>query len=191
MKLPNKKIIRLSLVVGILIVVISSSFYLAEVVEQSNFAQSLIGEYGHFGLLLISIGFGLNPFVPIPPATFIPIFLAGGLSMFDLICVLAIGTLIADIIGFYLGRYSQTYIETTYPKTYTWMKSLHTSHERLFPFFIFLFAAFFPFPNEVFLLPAGVLGVKLRTLILPLILGAFVHQAIAAYGVGVIFQFFF
>jgi membrane protein DedA with SNARE-associated domain len=164
---------------------------LARLVEQSEIAHQLVQSFGYAGVLIIAIIAGLNALVPIPAATFVPVFLAGDLTMPLIIATLAAGTVIADIASYFLGRFGRDTVSERYPRTCARFRDLHEKHTRWLPYAVFAFAAFVPFPNEAFLVPFGVLGVSLWRFIVPVILGAIVYQTLAAYGVENIFRYFF
>jgi hypothetical protein len=67
--------------------------------------------------------------------------------------------------------------------------SLYQAHERWLPYFVFGFAALVPLPDEVYLVPLGLLGVRLTLFIIPLVLGTIFYQTMAAYGVDNIFRY--
>jgi membrane protein DedA with SNARE-associated domain len=187
----SKKVIHILLLACLLGAVLLASFFAAQAVEQSTVAQGLVASFGYLGVLFIAIIAGLNAIIPIPAATFVPIFIAGGLVMPFIIAMLALGTIIADLVGYYLGRYGSTYVTMHYPRTYAKIKQLHETHSVWLPWFVLIYASFVPFPNEAYLIPFGILGIPLRIWILPVIIGAIIYQTLSAYGVENIFRFFF
>lgn len=189
--LNARKVIHASILLTAFVAALVTSFYIAKAVEDSDVAQQMVAEVGYLGVLIIAVIAGVNALVPVPAATFIPIFTAGGLSLHITVATLVAGTIIADLIGFYLGRFGSTFVVEHYPKTYARFAKLHEDNSRWLPVFVFLYAAFVPFPNEAYLIPFGVIGIPLKRFIIPLILGASVYQALAAYGVQNIFQYFF
>ncbi len=185
-----RKIMHFALIAGVLVGALILSFHIAGLVENNDTAQSLVARFGYIGVVIIAVFGGLNALIPVPPATFVPIFLAGGLTLPLIITALAIGTIIADLIGFYLGRFGSTFVTTHYPRTYERFRALHETDSKWLPMFVFLYASLIPFPNEAYLIPFGILGVPLRRFIIPMMIGAFVHQTIAALGVETLLSFF-
>lgn len=183
-----KKVFHMALVGLVLVVVLVGALFAAEAVEQNDLAQELVQRFGYSGVALLAVIAGLNALVPIPAATFVPVFLAGGLILPLIAAALTIGTIIADLIGFYLGRFGSRFVTIHYPQTYERFKNLHEHNSRWLPVFVLLYATFVPFPNEAYLIPFGILGVPLKRFILPMMLGAAIHQTALAYGVGNIFQ---
>lgn len=186
-----RKIFHFCIIACILTGVLIGSFFIAQAIEQNIVAQEIVASFGYFGALFIAIIAGLNALIPIPAATFVPIFLAGGLLMPAIIAMLVLGTVIADLVSYYLGRYGSTFVTAHYPRTYEKIKRLHETHSAWLPWFVLLYASLVPFPNEAYLIPFGILGVPLRLWILPVIAGATIYQVFAAYGIDNMFRFFF
>lgn len=186
-----KKLLHFTLVVSVFAAAFIATLHAASWVEGSATARSVIEGSSYFGVLIVAIISGLNPFIPVPAATFVPVFIAGGLSMYLIVATLVAGTLIADLVGFYLGRFGSSFVTKHYPATYEHIKNLHEHHTKWLPFFVFFYAAFVPFPNEAYLIPLGIIGVHLRRFIVPIILGTIVHQTLAAYGAENVFRYFF
>lgn len=178
---------------GLVVLVVSAFIavlYAATYILDSSAAQALVQQYGYLGVVVIAFIGGLNFIIPIPAPTFTPIFIAGGLSLPWIIFWLVVGTAIADLLAFYFGRAGRLYVTDAYPKTYEKLRELRTKNIRYIPWFVLGYASFVPFPNEAFLIPLGLLGVRLRTFILPLLVGSAIHQTLIALGVSNIFTIF-
>ncbi len=186
-----RKLIHALLFLCIFITLTIASFYAARAIEQSDVARELVATFGYLGVLIVAIIAGLNALIPIPAATFVPIFIAGGLSMPIIIATLVAGTVMADLVSFYLGRFSSDYVTKNYPSTYAHIVHMYENHSRWLPVFVFAYAAFVPFPTEAYLLPFGILGIPVRRFIVPVILGNIVYQTLAVYGVQNVFLYFF
>ena len=169
---------------------LTASFFLSQYVANSDASQLLIQQYGYLGILAVSFIAGLNLFIPIPAATFVPVFTAGGISLFEIIVLLVIGTMAANLLSYYLGRYGGKITHTHYPELQKKLVSLYTKRKKWLVYFVFLFTALMPLPDEVFLIPLGVIGVKLKQFIIPLTLGTICYQTLAAFGVHNIFKYF-
>ena len=184
-------------VLQVALILILTAVILLAIIEATSFVhtdsgvQSLIAQYGYVGILVMAIIAGMNIFVPIPAATFTPIFAAAGLWMPLIVLMLIIGTTIADIAGYTIGRLGKEFTSEHYPRTYARIFSLNERNHALLLPFIFIYSAFVPFPNEAFLIPLALVGVRLRTFILPLILGTTVNQILFAYGIQNIFEALF
>lgn len=175
----------------VLIAVLVCVFYFAQRLEENAQAVAFIEQFGYTGVLIIAIITGLSAFLPVPAATFVPIFTAAGLLLPLITLMLIIGTTIADVIGYLIGRVSKGIVEDEYPETYKRFLKIKSEHHRLLLPFIFLYAAFVPLPNEAFLIPVALMGVPLRTFIIPLVLGTIVNQTALAYGAQGIFSALF
>jgi uncharacterized membrane protein YdjX (TVP38/TMEM64 family) len=186
-----KKITPLLLLFVVLLVVIVGALFTANYVEDSATAQLFVLKLWYFGVVVIAIVAGLNVILPIPAFTLTPIFSAAGLGMTGIILALAVGTFIADILGFLFGNWSREHIYRHYPKVIRFLEKIYINKPRLIVPVIFLYAAFVPFPNEVLIIPLALLKVHLRLLLIPLFLGSLVHQAIYAYGMQGIFSWLF
>lgn len=185
----HRKVFNLLFFIGLICAALFASFLLAEYIATDHSSRELIQEYGYFGILLVSFVAGLNLFVPIPAATFVPVFTAAGISLFEIIVLLVIGTMAANLLSFYLGRYGGSLAKNNYPEIQKKLVSLYTRRKKWVPHFVFAFSALVPLPDEVFLIPLGIVGVKLRHIIVPLILGTTIYQSLAAFGVDNLFRY--
>jgi membrane protein YqaA with SNARE-associated domain len=149
-----------------------------------------VAGFGYIGVTFIAIVAGLNTFVPLPAATFTPIFTASGLSIPLIIFFLALGTLIADFIGFMLGHVGRDLIMVKYPKIFAFVTNIQENHQKLITPVVILYASFVPFPNEAILIPLALAGTKFKSLVIPLIIGNIIHQAVIIYGVQSILELF-
>ncbi len=188
----NKR--RKALNILVFLLVLSGSVYasllLAEYVSTDHGSQKLIQDFGYLGILVISFVAGLNALVPIPAATFVPVFTAGGISLPTIILLLTIGTMAANLVSFLIGIYGGNITETHYPHIQKKLLKFYEGKERWLPYFVLGFAALIPFPDEVYLIPLGILGIKLRQFIIPLTIGTLIYQSLATYGVDNIFKYF-
>lgn len=185
-----KNITRVLVIVFLCAAIVFSTVETATFVSSNNGAQALVSKFGYIGILVISILAGVNIFVPVPAATFTPIFIAAGLSMPHIILLLIVGTTIADIAGYTVGRLSKDFASERYPKTYNRIFYMRQQHHKLLLPLVFAYAAFIPFPNEAFLIPLALVGVRLRTFIIPLVLGTAINQILLVYGIQNIFSIF-
>jgi membrane protein DedA with SNARE-associated domain len=187
----RKKVFNLILFLGLISAALFGSFLLADFITSDYSSREIIQGYGYFGILLVSFVAGLNLFVPIPAATFVPVFTAGGISLPEVIIFLIIGTMAANLLSYYLGRFGGDITRSHYPKLQKKLVVLYSNNRKWLPYFVFGFAAFIPLPDEVYLIPLGIVGVKLKQFIIPLILGTATYQTLAALGVDNLFRYFF
>ena len=187
-KSVTNKIIHFLSVLFIVVVIFSASIYLTEYVTNDIDAQLFIQQFGYIGVLLISFITGLSLISPVPAATFTPIFTAGGIPLFVTIGLAVIGTMCANFISYYIGRLGHDFTATHYPKIQKKIINLYTCRKELLPYLVFAFTAFVPIPDEIYLIPLGIIGVRIREFIIPLFLGTIFFQTMTALGSQNIFQ---
>src|SRR3989344_4666596 len=178
----RKKVFNIILFLGLISAALFASFILADYIANNHSSRELIQDYGYFGILLVSFVAGLNMFVPIPAATFVPVFTAGGISLPEIIFFLIIGTMAANLLSYYLGQFGGKITKSHYPNLQKKLVTLYSSKRKWLPYFVFGFAAF---------IPLGIMGVRVTQFIIPLSIGTTVYQGLAAFGVDNLFRFFF
>jgi len=179
----NKKI-KLVLSLFFIIAIFIGVLFVANSLADNSALIETIADLGYLGVVFTAIVAGLNTFVPLPAATFTPLFVASGLSIPFIILALSLGTLIADFIGFLLGNVSRNLVLDKYPKLFNFITNLQEKHQTLIIPAVVLYAALVPFPNEVLLLPLALAGIKFRSIIIPLIIGNIIHQTLIVYGIS-------
>jgi membrane protein YqaA with SNARE-associated domain len=185
------RILEISGIILIISIALVGAFFLTQYVQDNETAQRLVEQFGYLGILIISIVIGLNLFLPIPAATFAPIFVSAGLPLPGIILMLVLGAMTADAIGYLIGVGGRRITEHTHPAFQAKLQSFATRHHQLVLPFVFLFSAFSPFPNEVILIPLAIMGIRFRVLFLPLLLGTILYESILAYGLTGAFHYFF
>jgi len=168
-------------------VVLLLTFYLTVLVTHSPVTQTILATIGYPGVFLLALITGLNPFMPVPAATFTTIFLAAHLTLPCIIVALTLGTVTADSLGYLFGHASKSYVKRSHPRIYRWFKNLYTKHHPYVLPVVCFYTAFIPLPNEIFLLPLAVLGMPFRTLLIPIIIGDTINQTLLAFGIQNIF----
>lgn len=186
-----KKYLRLVAVIMAFLAITIGAFFLAETITENETIRDFVQSLGILGVILVGLVGGLNAFVPIPPATFAPLFLEAGMSTFMIIGGFIIGTTIADSIGFMIGWLGSSYTSTHHPELTERLQSFMKKHERLIPYIIFGFFMLAPVPNETILIPLAIMGYRYKKLIVPLIIGNTVHQSLMVYGYSSMFAWLF
>lgn len=186
----TKKIIHSLIIIIAIIGIFSLSLYFTQYVADDEGAQMLVQQFGYIGVLLVSFITGLSFISPVPAATFSPIFTAGGIPLFITITLAVIGTMCANFVSYFVGRLGHNFTNTHYPKIQQKILSLYANKKELLPYFVFGFAALIPIPDEVYLIPLGIIGVKIRDFIIPLFLGTIFFQTVTAFGFQNIFGLF-
>lgn len=182
------KIFHFLILISVIVAIFSISLFLTHHVTNDSGAQLLVQQFGYFGVLLISFIAGLNLIVPVPAATFVPVFTAGGIPLPIIILLLVIGTMSANLLSYFIGKLGHSFTSTHYPKIQKRIFKNYAERKNLLPYFVFAFAAFIPLPDEVYLIPLGIIGVKIREFIIPLVLGTITFQTLTALGVQNIFS---
>lgn len=172
-----------ALIVALLLVSLN-----AQTIAKDDALIKVVSEFSYFGVFITAVIAGLNTFVPLPAATFTPLFLAAGLSMPFIITTLVAGTLLADFVGYTLGHVSRELLQNRHPKLFNFFTQLRNEHTNFIVPTTFIYAALLPLPNEFILVPLALAGTNFRKLLLPLIIGNIVHQTLLAYGITNIFQ---
>ena len=185
---------RILEVLGIILLITAAlvgSFFLADYVQSNGTARQLVEHFGYLGIFLVALLIGLNLFLPVPAATFTPIFVSAGLPIPGIIVTLVLGALVADTIGYLIGLGGRHITRHTSPALQKKMQSFAERHHTLLLPFVFLYSAFSPFPNEVIIIPLAIMGIRFRVLFLPLLLGTILYEGLLAYGATSAFQYFF
>ena len=175
-----------SLLIATLVAIFIGAIYLSQWLSTSDQAVQLIKSAGYPGLVFLGLVGGLNFLVPIPPATFSALYTAAGLSTIGIVLALAVGTLLADLLGFWFGTKARPLLADKYPKIVSCTEKVADSNKLYILAFVASYAAFVPFPNEAILIPLALVGVHLRLVVPALLVGNILHQAILIYGVDVL-----
>jgi hypothetical protein len=186
--LPAKRIGALVLVAFVLLGVTLIAFALARYILLHPDLQAHIASIGYVGVGIIAAITSLNVIIPIPAVTFTPVFTAAGLALPQIVVALALGTLAADFISHRLGRWGSGAITAAYPRLVTRLTQLYEKKRSWLLPVVFLYASFVPIPNEALVVPLAILGIKWRFLLVPLLIGNVINQAIYAVGIQTIFD---
>lgn len=170
---------------------IAFAFYAATIVSANGAAREFVGQFGVLGILIVAFISGLNIVVPIHAATFTPIFIEAGFQISTIILVFVVGTTLADLVGYAIGAWGKQAAEVKHPRIHKKLTAFNERHGKLMFPAIFLYSAFVPFPNEVILIPLGLIGFRLRTLIIPLVLGTFLNHTLYTFGFINVFEALF
>lgn len=182
------KKIRYTLLAILAVIIFLSVFSVARFVSSDAQAQAIVQEFGYFGVLIISFIAGLNAIVPVPAATFVPIFTSAGLLTPLIIATMVVGTMLADLLAWYVGVFSRRAAVANYPRLQEFALKLKGKKQWYIVTFLFLYATIAPLPNEIILVPLALAGVKLRVLFIPLLIGTIIYNTGMALGVQSIFQ---
>ena len=187
----HRKTIRLTILSVLAVIMLLGVIILARFVTQNDNAQLLVQDFGYIGVIVISFVAGLNAIVPIPAGSFVPVFTAAGLDLQFVILMLIIGTTIADLAAWYVGVLGRKITLHNYPKLAKFTNWIQQKNIWAVMLFVFVYASVAPIPNEVILIPLALVGIKLRYLIVPLIMGTILYQTAFAFGAQSLFDWWF
>lgn len=173
------------------LLVMSLSLLFADRLTNNDVARETVQSFGYVGVFVVSFIANLNVFVPVPPGTFTPIFISAGLSFWLIMIVMSVGTVLADLVGYFIGHLSKEYVVKKYPRTHKFFIHLSEEHEHWVLPAVFIYAAMAPFPNEAVVIPLGMIGYPLKPLILPITLGTLLYHIAFSYGITNIFSLLF
>lgn len=175
----------------ILAIVIAGAFYLANLAENSSTIRDIISTYGYFGVFFLALVSGFNLFVPIPAIAFMPLYMVSGLHFLSTILIITLGMVVADSIAYVLGRFGHSVFKKLTDKENKILSKIgdwRARHRFLPLILIFLFAALIPLPNELLLVPIGILGYRFLPILPVLASGNLVFNLIYSSGILHIFE---
>ncbi len=155
-----------------------------DVIQQlSEWMESLVLQYGYFGIFFISLVGALSIFFPIPYT--VVIFTLGGLQnngvyVFDPVWIATaagLGSALGEFSGYLIGFGGRKVISERYKRR---MELLVKVFNRYGPIVIFLFALT-PFPDDLLFIPLGVMHYSILRAFIPALVGKFCMNLIVAY----------
>lgn len=185
--MPKRKLIFQGIA---LVIFIAAAFYLAHQASQSEAVRELVASYGYFGIYFVALLSGFNIVVPIPVASFTPLFLESGLSFLPTVFIIALGMTTADALGFHLARTGKKLLSDSYgEKLFDKFANLPPKYYRYPLAGLFIFAAAVPLPNELLLVPmAFFFRYSLKELVPVVLAGNLIFNILFAKGLLNIFE---
>lgn len=186
-RLKRKTVFQLLALLAVFVL----AFSLASVAKEEESLRLIVADYGYWGVFFLSLVSGFNLIVPIPAIAFMPLFLVSGLKFFSTILVITLGMVIADSVAYALGKLGHRVASQTVSKESGWLKKLEEwkMRYRQSPLVIvFLYASFVPLPNELILIPLGLLGYKFLPILFFLAGGNLVFNILYSSGLLKIFE---
>jgi len=184
LKEKRKPIIKLA---GILII-LAAIYFLFIVAQKDGAVRDALFNLGYPGVFFIALVSGFNLLIPIPAVSFVPIFIEAGLNIWLLILFIVLGTSIADGIAYSIGRVGRelagSWIREKLVKQLDRLKEKYYSGPLIALFF---FAALAPLPNEIILIPLGLMGYKFRYVFIPYLAGNAIFNILIAFGITSVF----
>ena len=186
-----KKIFEFTLLLAAITTLVTVSFHLANFVGAHDGAREIVARFGYAGVFIVSFISGISVILPVPPAAFVPIFSAAGLTTTLIIAALTVGTIVTDFVGYTIGLWSKGFIASHYPKIHDFLVSLNVKHHALLFPTIVAYTSISPFPNEALVIPLAVIGIPFSHFLLPLTIGTVCYHALTVYGIQNLFAYFF
>jgi len=128
---------------------------------------------------------------PVPIVAFTPIFVELGLNTVLVVVAIVIGLTMGDLVTYAFGVLGRRLSGGKENKVLVRLEAYSKKYKTLPLWILFFWASFIPIPNEVLLLPLGLLGYRLVHILPPLILGNIVLNTLVASGVVGIFSALF
>lgn len=161
MKLLFSKKVRFVILVAVIVVLAWWLFTL----EFEGKTRQFVTNYGYVGFFALSFIGGINVIFPLPHLIFIPPLLKVGLSPLVLGVIAALGTTLADSLGYLLGKIGGEAFAQELRGFQRWAKSVFQRYPRFMPIALFVWSATIPFPNEILVIPAGISGYGLKRIL--------------------------
>ena len=168
-----------------MVIVITGAYWLARLAHSSEAVRMTVASYGYVGVFIVSFISGLNLVVPLPAVAFLPVFTEAGLNYFWVAAVMSAGMTIADAVGYGFGALGR--------KAYRAARGDGVALRRIAMFqrrhkngpllALFLYSSIAPLPNELMVIPMGVLGYRLSRIMPVVFVGNIIFNAIYAAGI--------
>lgn len=189
--MDNKKILKIIIQCVSLFLIIGFALYFGHLARENESIQNIIGSYGYIGIFVVSVISGFNFIVPIPAASFLPLFLESGLNYWTTIAIMSAGMTLADSFAYFLGNLGTKMVSTPFAKKLeNKIKIIHEKYNWAPLIILFLFAAVAPLPNEVLLIPFAFLNYRFVYLIPIIFSGNVVFNFLFSKGIINIFYIF-
>jgi membrane protein DedA with SNARE-associated domain len=153
----RQRLIQRIAFVVFLIAFIAFAIWLATI-EFEGALGDFVSRWGYPGYFIAASIAGINIFVPTTHLIFTAPLLNAGLNPWLLVVCGAFGATLADGVGYFLGSSGRTTFSEPLTRIARSLTNTVTKWPRLAPAILFLWAAFMPLPNEILVIPAGVLG---------------------------------
>ena len=136
----------------------------------------LVNDYGYYGAFLASLIGNLTVIIPTPYA-FVITALGSSLNPFILGIVCGLGATIGEISAYYIGRAGRVALNDEQKKRVNIVNKLLDKYGA----WILIIFAVTPLPDDVLLLPMGVMKYDVKTILVNLLIGKTILALILAY----------
>lgn len=182
--MPNtiNKVIKFIIALVVFLLILAVAFWFGHLADRNDFIREIIQKYGLIGVFFISFLSGFNLTLPVPAISFLPAFLAVGQNIWVLIFIITLGMTLGDFLGYIIGRYGREVAPALTFKTRNKLEKLQEKYYYLPLVFMFFYAGFVPAPNEIIVIPLGLMGYKTRHIMPVIFAGNIVFNISAAFG---------
>jgi membrane protein YqaA with SNARE-associated domain len=154
---PRRRFLRRAGFVAFVLVFVAFAVWLATL-EFEGALGEFVTRYGYAGYFIAACIAGINIFVPTTHLIFTAPLLNAGLNPWLLVVFGALGATLADGVGYFIGSSGRSAFGESLGRIAHWLTDVVAKRPRAAPVILFLWAAFMPLPNEILVIPAGVLG---------------------------------
>lgn len=185
----KKGLPRLILQIVLIALLVAAVVWFNQFAVDSDAVQDLVVRFGYVGIFFLSVASGFNLIVPVPVVAFFPFLLSAGFHPIVTVAVISFGMTTGDFLGFLIGRAGRSAVKPTSQKLIRRIEALQEKSRFLPYFFMFLYAAFSPVPNELVVIPLAFLGFRMWKVMVAVLLGNIIFNSIAAFGFTQFFSF--
>jgi membrane protein YqaA with SNARE-associated domain len=134
---------------------------------------------------------GSSILIPFPYYLFIITFGAGGLNPFLLGIIGGLGLALGDSITYFIGYKGKEVLPHKVQKIFNKIRIICSKRSWLMPFFLFIYGAIIPIPNDLIILPLGLGRYPYWKMAIPLTIGNMIYTTglalLGYYGLVVLF----
>jgi len=178
MEKHRASILRLAL----LATTLAGAFWLGTIAAENDAVQNLLATGGYLGVFLFSLINGFNVFIPIVTPSFVPALTAAGLDPYFTIFIMACGMTIADSIAYFLARAGRAHVSPSVIRVTDSLVAVG-EHRHWLPLAILMaWVCAMPLPNELIVIPLGLLGYRAYRVLPIVALGNLGFNAIIGLG---------
>jgi membrane protein YqaA with SNARE-associated domain len=145
------------LYITFIVLFVAFAIWLATLDLEGPLAQ-FVARYGYLGYFISASIAGINVFVPTTHLVFTAPLLNAGLDPWILAACGALGASLADLVGYCIGDRGRHAFTGATERIARWLTHAVERRPRLAPVVLFVWAATVPLPNEILVIPAGVMG---------------------------------
>lgn len=177
---------KISKILYIFLSLVLILFFISIIYLTPDKIVDFVGDENVFIILFVSafIG-GTSILIPFPHYLFTISFGAAGINPLLLGLSAASGTILGDSISYLMGKLgSKIFIkEKKREKFFTKILSyLNNKHPVVLPVALFVYASIAPLPDDLIMIPAGIINYPYRKLVIPIFLGKIIFNTVLALG---------